>query len=54
MADEGLAEIVKLTGTFGLTFMAILFEEAGLPVPQTSDDVRIHVITSPFAKAEFE
>ena len=49
-----LADIITLTGRFGLTVIVIVFDVAGFPVAQVAFDVNTQVTKSPFAKAEFE
>ena len=45
------AAIVTLTGSSGFTVMVTVFEVAGFPVVQASEEVSTQVITSPFAGA---
>ena len=42
------AEIVMLTGRFGLTIIIMALELAGFPLAHTAFDVSMQVMTSPF------
>ena len=48
-----VAAIKILTGRLGFTVIVIDPDVAGLPVAHVALEVNTHVITSPFAKAEF-
>ena len=50
----GLAAILTLAVTFGLTVIAMTFDIAGLPETQVAFDVISQVTTSPFANVELE
>ena len=43
-----LATMLTLTGRFGFTVIVIVFDVAGLPVVQSSLEVRTQVTASPF------
>ncbi len=47
IAEDGLAEILTLTGKFGFTVIVIPVDVAGFPVAQVAFEVRTTVITSP-------
>ena len=46
-APAGVAEILKLTGRFGLTVIVMVFDVAGLPVGQVAFELMIEVTMSP-------
>ena len=48
----GLAVMLTLTGRFGFTVIAMLFDVAGLPVAQVSLDVNCTEIRSPFTSVD--
>ena len=48
--EDGLAEMVTLTGKLGFTVMVIPADVAGFPVTQVALEVRTTVITSLFTK----
>jgi len=51
--DEGLAEMLTLTGNAGFTVIVTLLDVAGEPVRQgVALDVITHVTTSPFTSDE--
>ena len=50
----GLAVILTLAVTFGLTVIVIAFDVAGFPVAHVAFDVITHVTLFPFASALFE
>ena len=50
----GLAAILTLAVTFGLTVIEIAFEVAGLPDTQLAFEVITHVILFPFANVASE
>ena len=52
IAPDGLADIPRLTGRFGLTTIVIGFDVAGLPVAHVAFEVKVQVIISPFASAD--
>ena len=49
-----LADIITLTGRFGLTVIVIVFDVAGFPVAQVALDVKTHVTKSALAKELLE
>ena len=54
MVVEGLAAIETLTGKFGFTVIATVFDVAGLPVAQgVALDVKTQVTTSPLINPAF-
>jgi hypothetical protein len=50
-SQTGFEEAVtdRLTGIRGLTIIEMVLEVAGFPVAQVASEVKIQVITSPFA-----
>ena len=48
----GLAVMLTLTGRFGFTVIAMLFDVAGLPVAQVSLDVNCTEIRSPLTSVD--
>ena len=52
--DDGLAEIVTLTGKLGFTTIVIPTDVAGFPVAQVALEVKTTVIISPFTKVVLE
>ena len=50
MLPDGLAAMLTLAATFGLTVMVTVFEVAGDPVTHAALDVITHFITSPLAR----
>ena len=51
---DGLADIITLTGRFGLTVIVMVFDVAGFPVAQVALDVRTHVTDCPFVNVVTE
>ena len=54
IVEDGLAEIVTLTGKFGFTTIVIPADVAGFPVGQVALEVKTTVIISPFTKVVLE
>ena len=54
IVEDGLAEIVTLTGRFGFTVMVIPADVAGLPVTQVALDVNTQVMISPLTNVVLE
>ena len=52
MTPDGLSVIVMLTGRFGLTFIVMVFELAGLPVAHVAFEVRMQSTLSPVTREE--
>ena len=50
IGPDGTAAMFTLTGRLGLTVMVIEFEVAGFPVGQVAFEVRMHFMTSLFAR----
>ena len=50
---EGLAAMLRLTGSPGFTVIVTLFDVAGEPVAQVAFEVRIQVTILPFVSVEF-
>ena len=54
IVEEGLAEMVALTGKLGFTIMVMPADVAGFPVAQSAFEVNTTVITSPFTNVVVE
>ena len=52
--EDGLAEMVTLTGKLGFTVMVIPADVAGFPVTHVALEVSTTVITSPVTKVDEE
>jgi len=50
---DGLAAMLTLAGKFGFTVIVIVFDVAGLPVPQVAVDVITQVIVLPLVNDAF-
>ena len=54
IVEEGLADMVTLTGKLGFTTMVIPADVAGFPVGQVALEVKTTVIISPFTSVVLE